>query len=144
MPSAVSVPAKEDQITAGEGSLLTAVTATTTTIPAKARSPRAMNNTVRMNGSLAFGPPCTSVGNAQTDPRRGPCELPEAFRTRRARSSNCLVLLGISLPLPEIDLGRARPHAEEKPPLCGPFEVGSTGLEPVTYGSPSRRPGLFA
>ena len=95
MPSAVSVPAKEDQITTGEGSLLTAVTATTTTIPAKARSPRAMNNTVRMNGSLAFGPPRTSLGNAQTHPRRGACELPQAVRSRRARSSNCVLLLGI-------------------------------------------------
>jgi choline dehydrogenase-like flavoprotein len=49
MPSAVSVPAKQVQIMAGEGSLFIAVTTTIDTMPAKARKPRAMNMTSRMN-----------------------------------------------------------------------------------------------
>jgi hypothetical protein len=74
-----------------------------------------MNNTVRMNGSLAFGPPRTSVGNAQTHPRRGPCEVAPS----RQKSASPLIELSRSswhsLPLPESDLSRARPHTEEKP-----------------------------
>jgi len=49
MTSAVSVPVRKVQITAGEGSLFTAVTTTTDTMPAKARKPRVMNKTGRMN-----------------------------------------------------------------------------------------------
>ena len=75
MPSAVRVPAKEAQITTGEGSLLTAVTTTTTRIPAKAKSPRAMNIIVRMIGSLTFGPPRTSMGDGETRPTPRPAPL---------------------------------------------------------------------